>query len=90
LEIVAKQWDRAWSIEALAPLDALGVAGSYDRSVVARLYGGRRATVARAWVEKDGRFEALTLVSPHPDRTLRELRPGTLVIRYVVFEAGRP
>jgi len=90
LDIVAKQWERPWTIEALGPLDAFGAAGVYDRSAVARLYGGRRATVARTWIEEDGRFEALTLISPHPDRTLRELRPGTLIIRYIVFAPDRP
>jgi hypothetical protein len=75
-----------WKIEALAPLDAFGAAGPYDRAALTRLYGGRRATVARGWIRQDGRFESLTLISPHPNATLTDLRPGTLIIRYVVSE----
>lgn len=86
LSVVAKQWALDWKIETLDPLDAFGGAGAYDRSAVARLYGGRRAIVARGWLEQNGRFEALTLISPHPDAQVRELRPGTLIIRYLVSE----
>jgi hypothetical protein len=75
-----------WKIEALAPLDAFGAAGSYDRTALTRLYGGRRAAVARGWIQQDGRFESLTLISPHPNATLTDLLPGTLIIRYVVSE----
>jgi hypothetical protein len=86
LDLVARRWAREWHIEVLGPLDAFGAAGSYDRSAVARLYGGRRATVARTWIQENGRFESLTLISPYPDATLRELRAGTLIIRYIVSE----
>jgi len=73
-----------WKVEALQPLDAFGAAGSYDRSALSRLYGGRRPSVARGWTRQDGRFESLTLISPYPDATLTRLMPGTLVIRYIV------
>ena len=36
-----------WTIETANPLDAFGRAGLYDRSALARLYGGLRPTVAR-------------------------------------------
>jgi hypothetical protein len=75
-----------WKVEALDPLDAFGTAGLYDRAALARLYGGRRANVARGWIQQNGRFESLTLISPHPDATLSELGSGTLVIRYIVSE----
>ena len=75
-----------WAVELVGPLDALGPAGPYNRSAVARLYGGRRAAVARGWVEHDGRFEAITLISPYPNSTLTALEPGTLVIRYFLVE----
>src|SRR5262245_9845100 len=38
LQDMAKE---GWTIETAPPLDIFGTAGSYDRSRVARLYGGR-------------------------------------------------
>jgi hypothetical protein len=78
--------DPAWKVEATPPLDAFGDAGSFSRAAVARLYGGRWPAVARGWVEENGRLVSITLVSPYPDRALGALEPGTLIIRYVVFE----
>ena len=78
--------DPSWKIETMAPLDAFGDAGSFSKAAVARLYRGRRPTVAHGWVEENGRVVSITLVSPYPDRQLRALQPGTLVIRYFVFE----
>ena len=78
--------DPSWRIEAVAPLDAFGDSGSFNKAAVARLYRGRRPTVAHGWVEEDGRFVSITLVSPYPNRQLRALEPGTLIIRYFVFE----
>ena len=69
-------------IEALEALDAFGAAGPYDRAALARLYGGTRVRVARAWTESDGRFESFTRLSPYPDRSLRHLVPGTMEIRW--------
>ena len=70
----------------MAPLDALGDAGSFNKAAVARLYRGQRPTVAHGWMQEKGRFVSITLVSPYPDRQLRTLEPGTLIIRYFVFE----
>jgi hypothetical protein len=78
--------DPSWKVETMAPLDAFGDAGLFNKAAVARLYSGRRPTVAHGWVEENGRFISITLVSPYPDRQLRALEPGTLVIRYFVFE----
>ena len=78
--------DPSWRIETMAPLDAFGDAGSFNKAEVARLYGGRRPTVAHGWLEENGRFVSITLVSPYPNRQLRALEPGTLIIRYFVFE----
>jgi hypothetical protein len=75
-----------WKIDTVAPLDAFGGAGSLDRDRVARLFGGRRAAVARGWRRRDGEIESVTLISPHPDRELTRLEEGTLVIRYFVPE----
>jgi hypothetical protein len=72
--------DPGWTIEALDPLDAFGNAGSYDRFAISRLYGGRRARVAHGWRETGGRFESITLISPHPDASLTKLVPGTMMI----------
>ncbi len=71
-------------IEEVEPLEALGGAGSYDRAAVARLYGGRRAKVARGWRSDDGRFESITRVSPYPDATLTHLEPGTMIVRWTL------
>jgi len=78
--------DPSWRIETMAPLDAFGDAGSFNKAAVARLYRGRRPTVAHGWLEENGRFVSITLVSPYPNRELRALEPGTLIIRYFVFE----
>jgi hypothetical protein len=72
------------AITALEPLDAFGGAGPYRRFALAQLYGGTRVRVARRWREHDGRFESETLLSPYPDASLSHLRPGTMVIRFVV------
>jgi hypothetical protein len=46
-----------WVIEALEPADAFGGAGSYDHAALARVYGGRRARVARGWTEAADRLK---------------------------------
>jgi hypothetical protein len=71
----------AWQVQQLDPLEAFGTAGTYDRSEVARLYVGRRVSVARGPVEQGGKVvAAVTLFSPYPDASLSRLEPGTLVI----------
>jgi hypothetical protein len=79
-EPIAAVADREWKIEALDPLDAFGTAGSYDRFAISRLYGGRRARVARGWRESGGQFESITLISPYPDSSIKKLLPGTMMI----------
>jgi hypothetical protein len=79
---------RVGAVEAVDPLDAFGTSGPYDRSALSRLYGGRRARVARGW-RRDGRtVVSTTYVSPYPDRTFTTLVPGTLVIRYILENRG--
>ena len=73
-----------WSISATAPLDAFGLGTAYDRSRVSRLYGGSRPLVARGWIQEDGHFVAVTLISPYPDQTLTRLVPGTLILRLII------
>jgi hypothetical protein len=76
------------AVEAVDPLDAFGTSGPYDRSALSKLYGGRRARVARGWW-RDGRMVgSATYVSPYPDRTFTTLVPGTLVIRYILENRG--
>ena len=74
---------REWTVEALEAYDAFGTAGAYNRAALARLFGGLRARVARGWSRTGVRFEAVTLISPHPDATMSRLEPGTLVIRWL-------
>ena len=85
LEVTAGALAKAdWKLETMAPLDAFGAAGSYDKSALARLYGGRRASVAHGWIQENGHFESLTLISPYPDGSLSRLIPGTLIIRLII------
>jgi hypothetical protein len=71
----------AWQVQRLDPLEAFGTAGVYDRSKVARLYIGRRASIVRGSIGRDRRVvAAVTLISPYPDPTLSRLEEGTMVI----------
>jgi hypothetical protein len=71
----------SWQVQHLDPLEAFGTTGIYDRSKVARLYVGRRASVVRGPVEHGGKVvAAVTLISPYPDATLSRLEAGTMVI----------
>jgi hypothetical protein len=71
----------AWMPSALLPLDAFGQTGSYDRWKVTKLYGARRAMVARGPRAAGERpTQAWTLISPYPDRNLERLEAGTLLI----------
>jgi hypothetical protein len=73
-----------WQVHAASPLDAFGLAGTYNRSALIRLYGGRGVQTAHGWRQTDGRFESVTLLSPYPDPALRRLLPGTLIIRLIL------
>lgn len=67
--------------KTVVALDAFGTTGPYNRWQLARLYGARRARVARGPRLEDGQVvEAWTLVSPYPDADLRRLEKGTLII----------
>jgi hypothetical protein len=85
LSLVIQKLGRAqWTVETLAPLDAFGDAGAYDKSALAQLYGGLRASVSRGWIQENGQFESLTFISPYPDPSLTRLNPGTLIIRFII------
>jgi hypothetical protein len=75
---------RHGDIEALEALDAFGAAGSYKRSALARLYGGKRVSVVRGWSASADRVESITFLSPYPDASLARLMPGTMAIRFTV------
>jgi hypothetical protein len=70
--------------EAVEALDAFGTAGSYRRSALARLYGGRRVRVVRSWTSSGGRIDSVTRLSPYPDASLTRLSPGTMEIRFTL------
>ena len=71
----------SWSPAAVLPADAFGQTGAYDRTSLARLYGARRPMVARGPRGVAGRpTEAWTLISPYPNRELRHLERGTMLI----------
>ena len=71
----------AWDARAMLPADAFGDAGTYDRSRLARLYGGMRVRAARGPRGAGGRVTgSWLLVSPYPDPALQHLDPGTLLL----------
>ena len=71
----------AWLARPRSPADAFGLAGRYDRSTLARLYGAQQPRVARGSRAEGGRVvESWTLVSPYPDTALRRLETGTLLV----------
>lgn len=71
----------SWSTSAQLAGDAFGQTGGYDRAKLARLYGSKRAVVARGPRGPGSRpSEAWTLVSPYPSTDLARLEPGTLLI----------
>ena len=71
----------AWRPEGVAPADAFGRSGRYDRWKVARLYRATLARVARGpHMDRGELAETWTLISPYPDPSLQRLHPGTLLI----------
>jgi len=48
--------DPDWPIETTGPLDAFGLAGTYNRAALVRLYGGRPVQVAFGWRRMEGRI----------------------------------
>ena len=79
-------------VESLEALDAFGATGSYDRSRLARLYGGTRVRIAHGWTESSGHFGSVTLLSPYPDASFTRLMPGTMEIRFTLAwtQSGPP
>jgi hypothetical protein len=75
--------------ERLEILDALGTAGTFDRTRMTQLFRGRRVEVRRGWRLVDGRFETMTEISPYPNASLSNIEEGTLIIRWAIrFSPG--
>lgn len=71
----------SWSPAAVIAADAFGQTGGYERSRLVRLYGSKRAVVARGPRGTAAHpTEAWTLISPYPSADLTRLEPGTLLI----------
>jgi hypothetical protein len=73
--------DRVAEPSEVIAAEAFGQSGAYNRWKLARLYGARRARVARLpRVENGVVVEAWTLISPYPDPAFERLESGTLLI----------
>ena len=71
----------AWQPRSFGAVDAFGLSGPYNRSLLAAVYGARAARVARGPRSQDGRVaESWTLISPYPSIDLNHLEPGTLLL----------
>ena len=71
----------SWVPHPQLPADAFGAGGTYDHQKIARLYGSRRASVARGPHGRDDRVDEMwTLISPYPSPDLERLETGTLLI----------
>jgi len=74
----------AWAPSRPEAFAAFGQDGLYDRPRLARLFNGKRVTVVRGTLARDGRHVAYTLISPYPDPTLSRIVDGTMVIAFHV------
>jgi hypothetical protein len=74
----------AWAPTRPEAHGAFGQDGVYDRARLARLFNGKRVTVVRGSILRDGQRLAYTLVSPYPDATLSRIVEGTMVIEFRV------
>jgi hypothetical protein len=74
--------------EALEALDAFGTGGTYRRSALARVYGGRRVRVERGWTRTAQQFQSVTRLSPYPNASLSRLKSGTMEIRFTLAPAA--
>ncbi len=72
----------AWQPTRPEAHGAFGEEGNFDRARLARLFNGKRVTVVRGSLVRDGRRVAFTLVSPYPDPSLSAILDGTMVIEF--------
>lgn len=78
----------AWEPTRPESHDAFGQAGLYDRYRLAQLFGGRRLTLVRGSLCREGVTRAYTLISPYPDPSLSRIETGTMVIVLTLGGAG--
>lgn len=74
----------AWQPTRPEAHGAFGQEGIYDRARLARLFNGKRVTVVRGSIRREGRTVAYTLISPYPDPTISAILDGTMVIEFHV------
>ncbi len=79
----------AWVIRRADLMEAFGAAGRWDRSRVARLFGGTLPRMARGPIMSlEKVVGSVTLVAPFPDASGSKLLSGTLVILVDLQRAG--
>lgn len=74
----------AWEPARPEANTAFGQEGRYDRARLARLFNGKRVTVVRGSLTREGSRVAYTLVSPYPDASLSTIVEGTMTIEFRV------
>jgi hypothetical protein len=74
----------AWEPARPEANTAFGQEGLYDRARLARLFNGKRVTVVRGSLTREGGRVAYTLVSPYPDASLSTIVEGTMTIEFRV------
>jgi hypothetical protein len=70
----------AWAVERTGVFDAFGSEGPYDKSRLARLFGGSSPRAAWGSLVTPSGHVAVALISPYPDLAITALQQGTLVI----------
>lgn len=76
----------AWTPERPEAHDAFGQDGVYPRTRLARLFRGRRVTLIRGSLVREGRRVAYTLISPYPHPSLDSVESGTMTVVFAVPE----
>jgi len=74
----------AWEPTRPEAHGAFGQEGPYDRDRLARLFNGKRVTLVRGSLVRQGQRFAYTLVSPYPDATISRIIEGTMTIEFRV------
>lgn len=80
----------SWMVAPGSAGDAFDVAALFDRSRLARLYGGSRPKIARGPIGSPNTRAVVLLLSPYPDADLRRLNPGTLIMVVELGASRRP
>jgi hypothetical protein len=75
----------SWTVAPGSAGEAFDVAALFDRSRLARLYGGSRPKIARGPIGSPNTRAVVLLLSPYPEADLKRLNAGTLIM---VVELG--